>query len=133
MTTRLLAVATIFLAALVVHQYRTIGELRAAIGVAAARAAEDARKGMIDAVADRSPDVQRALAWLNDFYQSRDGLQRSHGLCDSEGRADFVGIGAWIFDVYLRHRLQGASDDQAREAIVTTIKQSVEWRAKHPS
>jgi hypothetical protein len=133
MTPRVFVVATVFLAALVVHQYRTIKELRSAVGVAAAAAAADARGAVIDAVADRSPDVQHAMAWLNDFYQSREGLQRAHGLCDREGRADYVAIGAWIFDVYLRHRLQGETDDQAREAIVTSIKQSAEWRARHPS
>jgi hypothetical protein len=131
MLTRVLALATVLLTALVVYQLRTIGELRTTAAAATRRAA-DTRGAMMQAVADRSLDVQRAVAWLDDFYKAQDGLQRPGGLC-GEGRPDYVGIGAWIFDVYLRHRLQGDTDEQSRDAVVNGIKQSPEWRGKHPS
>ena len=47
------------------------------------------------------------------------------------GHPDFEGISTWVFDVYLRHRLKGESEEQARRAIEDAITQSDEWRAKH--
>jgi len=133
MITRIFGVATIFLAALVVHQYRTIEALKRTVDATAARSAADVRDHMIEEVAARSQDVQGAMAWLNDFYQSQDGLQRAHGICEANGRPDYVALSAWVFDVYLRHRLQGDSDEQSRQAVEALIKQSGEWRGKHPS
>jgi len=44
-----------------------------------------------------------------------------------------VGISVWVFDVYLRDRLKGHSEDQARRSVEDAIKQSDEWREKHRS
>jgi hypothetical protein len=49
-----------------------------------------------------------------------------------DGHPDYEGLGGWIFDVYVRRRLQGDSDEQARAAIETAIKGSDEYRKRHP-
>ena len=132
MLTRILAVATALLAALVVQQYNRIGQLRLEVAAAQTSALEKARASVADSMQDQGAEMQREMMWLHDFYKSPDGLQRPEGLWIG-GHPDFEGIGAWVFDVYLRHRLRGESEEQARQAIVNAIKQSEEWRTKHPA
>jgi hypothetical protein len=132
MLTRILAVVVAFLALLVVHQYNRVGEMRAEIASAEQRAAAEARSVAAESMEGQGAEIQRTLQWLNDFYRSSDGLQRPEGLWIS-GRPDFEGISAWVFDVYLRNRLRGMSEDQARQTVEDAIKQSDEWRVKHHS
>jgi hypothetical protein len=132
MLTRVLAVATALLAVLVIHQYTTIGELRSQVTAAQTRAAEQARAAVADSMDGQGPEIQRAMTWLNDFYKSQDGLQRPEGLWIHD-HPDYEGLSVWIFDVYLRHRLKGDTEEQARQAVENTVKQSDEWRAKHRS
>src|SRR4051812_13393288 len=113
MWTRILTVATILLAALVIHQYNRIGDLRTQLAGAQARAATEARSSVIQSMDGQAGEVARVLTWLHEFYKSPEGLQRPEGLW-IEGHPDFVGIGAWVFDVYLMERLQGQSEEQAR-------------------
>jgi hypothetical protein len=42
-----------------------------------------------------------------------------------------VGLSYWVFDVYLRRRLKGDTEDQARHAVESALRQSEEWRNKH--
>jgi hypothetical protein len=131
MLTRILAVATAILATIVVVQYSRITRMSADFAQAQAQAAAQARTALIDSLEGQGAEIQRTLQWLNEFYKSQDGLQRPDGLLIA-GHPDFEGIGVWIFDVYLRQRLKGQTEDQARFAIVDAIKQSDEWRRKHP-
>jgi hypothetical protein len=130
MLTRVLAVSTALLAALVIHQYSTISQLRSDVVAAQTRALADARASVADSLEGQGDEVQRVMMWLNDFYKSADGLQRPEGLWLS-GRPDFQGISVWVFDVYLRRRLRGDTEDQARKVVETAIKESDEWRVKH--
>ena len=130
MLTRILAVATALLAALVVHQYSRIGDFRLELADAQTNAAVQARASLVNSMEGQGPEMQRAMTWLNDFYKSPDGLQRPEGLWIG-GHPDFEGLSVWVFDVYLRHRLKGEPEEQARQAVVDAIKQSDEWRAKH--
>lgn len=130
MLTRILAVATALLAALVVHQYSRLGELRLALADAETNAVVRARASVVDSMEDQGPEMQRAMTWLNDFYKSADGLQRPEGLWIG-GHPDVEGLSVWVFDVYLRHRLKGEPEEQARQAVADAIKQSDEWRTKH--
>ena len=91
-----------------------------------------ARKLMVDAVRDRRHDMIAAGQWLHSFYQSDEGLKRPEGLWIDK-HPDFEGIGAWLFDVYLAARLAGADDAAAREKVTDGIRQSDEWRQKHPA
>jgi hypothetical protein len=130
MLTRILAVATALLAALVVHQYNRIGDLRLQLAAAETNSTLQARALAADSIEGQGAEIQRAMAWLDEFYKSPEGLQRSEGLWIG-GHPDFEGISVWVFDVYLRHRLHGEAEEQARQAVVDAIKQSDEWRTKH--
>ena len=130
MLARSLAVATALLSALVLYEYNRIGHLRADLARAQARSVADARVLAAASMEGQAPEIQRAMAWLHDFYRSSEGLRRPEGLW-IDGHPDFEGLSAWVFEVYLRSRLKGLTEEQAREAIVNAIRQSDEWRAKH--
>lgn len=130
MLTRILAVATALLAALVIHQYNQIGQLRTEIADAHAQAIAQARQITADSMEGQGAEVKRVMSWLNGFYKSPDGLQRSEGLWIN-GSPDYEGIGFWVFEIYLRNRLKGMSEEQARLSVETALKQSDEWRTKH--
>jgi hypothetical protein len=67
---------------------------------------------------------------LDRFYAAGEGLQRSDGLSIAGG-PDFLGIAAWIFDVYLNERLSGASPNAAWVLTENAIRNTDEWRRKH--
>jgi hypothetical protein len=69
-------------------------------------------------------------ARLHAFYQAPNGLQRPNGLW-IDGHPDWEGIGAWIFDVYLKGRMAGLSREDARALYVNAIQQSEEYRRLH--
>jgi hypothetical protein len=83
---------------------------------------------------DRAEFIEEGFA-LHQTYQ--DQLKRPEGLWKPEprypnGAPDFEGIGAWLFDVYLSERMKGASRADARAAYIRQIRNSDEWRQKHP-
>ena len=130
MVTRILAVVSALLAALVIHQYSQIGQLRADVANAEERGAINARSSMVNSFVEQGPEIQRTMSWLNDYYKAPDGLQRPTGLW-IDGHPDYEGLSVWVFTVYLPRRLRGDSEEQARQAVVDTIKQSEEWQVKH--
>lgn len=67
---------------------------------------------------------------LDRFYSAPEGLQRSNGL-SLNGQPDFLGIAAWVVDVYLGARLGGAPPDAAWARVVSQIQATEEWRSKH--
>ena len=70
------------------------------------------------------------LTTLDQFYGSREGLQRPEGL-SLNGGPDFLGIATWVFDVYLNNRLRGASANAAWVLTENAIRATDEWRQKH--
>jgi hypothetical protein len=130
MLTRIFAVATTLLALLVIHQYNRIAELRTELADTRQHAVTDARASVTDTMEGQGAEMRRAIQWLHEFYRSPDGLQRSEGLW-IDGHPDYEGIGYWIFGVYLRDRLQGKSESEARRAVEDGIRQSEEWHLKH--
>ena len=72
-----------------------------------------------------------ALEWLHNYYKGQDGLQRPEGIW-IDGHPDYVGISTWILDVYLGSRLKGKTDAEAKQIVENAIRQSEEWRTKHP-
>jgi hypothetical protein len=130
MLTRSLAVATALLAALVLYEYNRIGQLRAELARAQARSVVESRALAAASMEGQAAEIHRAMVWLDDFYRSPEGLGRPDGLWIN-GHPDFEGLSAWVFEVYLRARLKGLSEGQAREAVVNAIRRSDEWRAKH--
>jgi len=78
-------------------------------------------------------ELVAAVAFVDDLYRSEDGLQRPGGLYNLDARrVDAEAIGTWILDVYLRERIAGKSDADARQAIANAIRGSDEYRRKHP-
>jgi hypothetical protein len=130
MVTRILAVVSALLAALVIHQYSQIGQLRAEVANAEERGGLRARASVVDSLSTQGEEIQRTMSWLNDYYKSSEGLQRANGLWIHE-HPDWEGLSVWVFSVYLPHRLKGENEDQARQAVVDAIKQSEEWQVKH--
>ena len=78
---------------------------------------------------DRSEFLD-VLQRLDAFYAAPEGLRRSDGLSISGG-PDFLGIAAWVFDVYLNERLSGGSPTVAWQRVVNAIQGTPEWRSKH--
>ena len=77
-------------------------------------------------------DIVRAAQWLQQFYQSDEGLRRSDGLwLAGQRQVDAEAIGAWLFDVYLKARIAGQSDDEARRAVSDAIRNTDEWKQAH--
>jgi len=76
-------------------------------------------------------DFLGAMNRLHQFYMSAEGLKRPNGL-SIDGAPDFLGIAAWVFDVYLACRSAGQSTDAAWSEVVAQITQTDEWRVKHP-
>jgi hypothetical protein len=130
MVTRILAVVSAILAALVIHQYSQIGQLRSEGASAEERGVARGRLAVIDSLSTQGEEIQRTMSWLNDFYKSADGLQRPQGLWLRD-RPDWEGLSVWVFSVYLPHRLSGETEEQARKAVMDAIKQSEEWQVKH--
>ena len=130
MVTRILAVVSALLAALVIHQYSQIGQLRAEVANAEERGAMNAKSSMVNSLTEQGAELQRTMTWLNDYYKAPDGLQRPTGLW-IDGHPDYEGLSVWVFTVYLPHRLRGDTEEQSRQAVVDAIKQSEEWQVKH--
>jgi hypothetical protein len=76
-------------------------------------------------------DTGRAMEWLHGYYKAPDGLQRREGLW-IDGHPDYTGISTWILAVYLESRLKGRTEAEAKQVVETAIRQSDEWRSKHP-
>lgn len=77
-------------------------------------------------------DILHMAQWLHEFYASPEGLARPDGLWIANARhPDFEAIGAWVFDVYLNARVNGATDADARQAVVDAIRGTDEWRRVH--
>jgi hypothetical protein len=77
-------------------------------------------------------ELVAAVAFVDDLYRSPDGLQRPAGLYNPDaGNVDAEAIGTWILDVYMKARIGGQSDADARQSIANAIKGSDEWRRKH--
>lgn len=75
-------------------------------------------------------ELLAVLERLDRFYAAPEGLQRPQGL-SLDGQPDFLGIAAWVVDVYLGARLGGASADASWQRVVQLIQQTDEWRWKH--
>jgi hypothetical protein len=134
---RIWLVAVVVLATMNLSQFITNRNLRAdtekrqaEIGQLRDQIDQSARRLVTNTLHERRRDVIAAGQWLHAFYQSDAGMKRPQGLW-IDGHPDFDGIGAWLLDVYVAERFNGASDEAARQAIIAAIRQSDEWRQKH--
>jgi hypothetical protein len=124
-------VAVLVLGAVVVWQFVAVRGLREERDMARADAelmrVESER---LRAIPRRRAEMVEAGRWLHQYYQSEDGLRRAAGLWFND-QPDFEGIGAWLLDVYLSARIEGASEEEARQRVIDQIQQTEEWRQGH--
>lgn len=74
-------------------------------------------------------ELMDEMAYLHEVYKTE--LLRKDGLWIS-GHPDFEGIAAWVLDVYLASRIAGRTQEEARQAYINAIRNSQEWKEKHP-
>jgi hypothetical protein len=131
MAVRILVVIVVILTAFSAQEYRQIQALRRDVDNAQVRAAANAKAVVADWLGTEIEESGHALEWLHNYYKSKDGLQRPEGLW-IDGHPDYTGISTWILDVYTASRLKGRTDAEAKQAVESAIRQSEEWRVKHP-
>jgi hypothetical protein len=74
----------------------------------------------------------QAAQWLHQYYGSDEGLKRPDGLWRTDQKQpDFEAFGAWVIDVYLNARVEGKSDEEAKQLIRNAIQSSDEWKRVH--
>jgi len=128
-----LAIAVLLLLGLVVWQELRVSALKADLEQARRDLTTRVERQANEALQRHREELVGAVAFLDDLYRSPDGLQRPDGLYRAEAkRVDAEAIGTWILDVYMRARIAGKSDAEARQSITDAIKGSDEWRRKHP-
>ena len=129
----ILAVIVLVLLGQAAWQAMRIGGLKAEL-----EQSQRALEGRVESLAAekltfRREEMVSIVQWLDEFYRSQDGLQRPGGLVNaSTNRTDGEAIGVWVLDVYLKARIEGASEEEARQRVADQIKGTDEWRRKHP-
>jgi hypothetical protein len=110
MTQRILGLAVVVLAALSVMELVALRNMRVEITRLRAESATNALE-------PRREEIERAGLWLDEWFRRPDGGARAGGLCP-DGRPDVNTMRRLIFGVYLSQRAAGASEAEAREAVL---------------
>jgi hypothetical protein len=132
-TNTFLAIVIVILLGQIAYQQMRIGGLTADLEQTRRDLEGRVERMALERVQSRREDIVAAVAFVDDLYRSADGLQRPGGLYNLElKRVDAEAIGTWILDVYMKARIEGKSDAEARQAITDAIRGSDEWRSKHP-
>jgi hypothetical protein len=127
-----LALTTLVVLGLAAWQHMRISSLAAELEQSRRDLAFKTEKLANEKLQNRREETVGAVAFLDDLYRSAEGLQRPGGLYNLDAqKVDAEAIGTWILDVYLKARIEGKSDAEARQSITDAIKGSDEWRRKH--
>ena len=127
-----LAIALLLVLGQVAWQEMRISSLKADVDQAKRDLNSQVAKLANEKIQSRREELVAAVAFVDDLYRSPDGLQRPGGLYQPEAqKIDAEAIGTWILDVYMKARIDGKSDAEARQSIADAIKGSDEWRRKH--
>jgi hypothetical protein len=131
-TNTFMALAILLMLGQLAWQQMRISSLKADLEQSQREAANKVERLANEKVQSHREETVAAVAFLDDLYRSADGLQRPGGLYDDAAqKVDAEAIGTWILDVYLKARIAGKSDAEARQSIADAIKGSDEWRRKH--
>lgn len=131
-TNTFLAIVILILLGQIAYQQMRLSGLRADVDQARRDLESRVETMAMEKVQSQRAEMVAAVAFVDDLYRSPDGLQRPGGLYNPEAqRIDAEAIGTWILDVYMKARIEGKSDDEARQQIADAIKGSDEWRSKH--
>lgn len=128
-----MAIAILLMLGQMAWQQMRISSLKADLEQSNRDLTNKVEKLALEKVQTHREEMVTAVAFVDDLYRSADGLQRPDGLFLRDAhKVDAEAIGTWVLDVYLRARIEGKSDADARQAIADAIKGSDEWRRKHP-
>ena len=127
-----LAISTLILLGLAAWQHMRISSLAADLDQSRRELTFKVEQLSNEKLQGHREELVGAVAFLDDLYRSADGLQRPGGLYNADAqKVDAEAIGTWILDVYLKARIDGKTDAEARQSIADAIKGSDEWRRKH--
>ena len=130
--TTILAVVVVILIGQVYWQQRRIAQMQFAMDFQQRQFSEQAGKLAAEKLKGHRADVMQAAQWLHQYYASDEGLRRPDGLWrPDQKQPDFEAIGAWVIDVYLNARIEGKTDEEAKQLIRNAIQGSDEWRRVH--
>jgi hypothetical protein len=131
-TNTLLAIVIVILLGQIAYQEMRISTLKADLQQSRRDLETRVEKMAMDKVQSHREELVAAVGYVDDLYRSTDGLQRAGGLYNLETKKiDAEAVGTWVLDVYMKARIEGKSDAEARQAIADAIKGSDEWRRKH--
>lgn len=131
-TNTLLAIVVLILLGQIAYQEMRISSLKADAEQARRDLESRVERMALEKVQSRREEMVGAVAFVDDLYRSTDGLQRPGGLYNPDAqRIDAEAIGTWVLDVYMKARIEGKSDAEARQSIADAIKGSDEWKSKH--
>jgi hypothetical protein len=133
-TNTFMALAILLLLGQMAWQQMRISSLKADLEQSQRDLTTKVERLALDKVQTHREEMVTAVAFVDDLYRSADGLQRPGGLYIPDAqRVDAEAIGTWVLDVYMRARIEGKSDQEARLSIADAIKGSDEWHRKHPA
>lgn len=130
--TTVFAIITVILLGQVYWQNRRITQLQSSMEFQQRQFEAQVGKLAAERLKGHRGDVMQAAQWLHQYYASDEGLRRADGLWRSDQKQpDFEAIGAWIIDVYMNARVEGKTDEEAKQSIKDAIQGSDEWKRVH--
>lgn len=130
--TTVLLVVVVVLVGQVFWQQRRISQLQASMQFQQQQFDQQAARLAGEKLKGYRADVMRAAMWLHEYYRSDAGLKRPDGLWRADQKQpDFEAFGAWVIDVYLNARVEGKTDEEAKQMIKDAIQGSDEWKRVH--
>jgi len=132
LVTTILLVVVVILIGQVYWQNRRIAQLQSSMEFQQRQFEAQVGKLAAEKLKNNRADVMQAAQWLHQYYASPEGLHRDGGLWRADlKQPDFEAIGAWIIDVYLNARIEGKTDEEAKQLIKDAIQGSDEWKRVH--
>jgi hypothetical protein len=130
--TTVLAIVVVVLIGQVYWQNRRITQLQSSMEFQQRQFEQQVGKLAAERLKGHRGDVMQAAQWLHQYYASDEGLRRADGLWRSDQKQpDFEAIGAWVIDVYMNARVEGKTDEEAKQLIKDAIQGSDEWKRVH--
>ena len=128
----ILLIVVVVLVGQVLWQQRRVAQIQESIAFQQRQFEQQTAKLAAEKLRGYRGDVMQAAQWLHEYYRSDEGLKRPDGLWRTDQKQpDFEAFGAWIMDVYLNARVEGKTDEEAKQLIRNAIQGSDEWKRVH--